>query len=67
MNFRRVAIPPESRCVKFFLVNFDLQFEISDGKDLVKVGEDFSTCQPSISNIGAKFGASFGEKFGNLV
>ena len=53
-------------------MKFDLKFEISDGKNLVKFGgEDFSTRQESTGNFGENFGANFGpnfgEKFGNFV
>ena len=53
--------------VKFDL-EFDLKFEHSDGKNLVKFwGEDFSTCQESTNIFGANFGANFGPNFGNFV
>ena len=52
-------------------VEFDLKFEISDGKNLVKLGENFSTCRESTGkfgeNFGANFAANFSENFGNFV
>ena len=43
-----------------FDLEFDLKFEISDGKNLVKLwGEDFSTCQESTKHFGANFGENF--------
>ena len=50
-----------------FDLEFNLKFEISAGKNLVKFwGEDFSTCQQSTGNFGANFGADFGANFGEI-
>ena len=53
-----------------FDLEFDLKFEISDGKNLVKFWG--RTVLPSRKadfgeNFGANFGANFGEIFGNFV
>ena len=60
------------KCLVKFDLEFDLKFEISDGKNLVKFGgEDSSTCKESTGNFGenfgANFGANFGRNFGNFV
>ena len=41
-----------------FGVKFDLKFEVSAGKTLVKLGEDFFTCHESIRKFEANFGAN---------
>ena len=56
--------------VKFNL-EFDLECEISDGKNRVKYGGGLSTCQGSTkifrANFGANFRANFKQNFGNFV
>ena len=51
-----------------FDLEFDLKFEISDGKNMVIFGGggDFSTCHESAKHFGANFGANFGN-FANFV
>ena len=57
------------KCLVKFDLEFDLKFEISDGKNLVKFGgRTFLPARKACTiNFGATFGANFGENFGNIV
>ena len=52
--------------VKFDL-EFGLKFEISDGKNLVKIGGGtFLPARKAQGNFGENFGANFGANFGEI-